>query len=414
MAASKLVYLVSEYPGISHTFIFREIQALRSMGFKVDTASIRKPAHLSRMTATERDEARRTFYIKNASLFSVFQAHYRLLKQSAWRYARMLTGAITFGRRGPKSILKGLGYFAEAGLLLDWIHGEKEVDHVHVHFANPAATVAMIAGLFGTVAYSVSVHGPDIFYNVEENLLAEKVKRAKFVRCISYYCQSQLMRLVPHSFWSRFAVVRCGVDPKVFLPRPEPANAVAEILCLGRLVPAKGQHVLLEACSRLRAKAIPFHLTLVGGGDDQDSLSAVTQRLGLADCITFTGAIGQDQVHAYYDRADLFVLASFAEGVPVVLMEAMAKEIPCISTRITGVPELIEDGVDGFLVTPSNVEELAEQLAVLLGDGELRRQVGSNGRHKVLRQYNLQENCRLMAELFSSFLDETINPVEGD
>lgn len=401
MAAIKLVYLASEYPGISHTFIFREIQTLRSMGFEVATASIRKPEHLSRMTGKEHDEALRTFYIKDSPFTSLFRCHYRLFKRHPWRCLCMLTGALRFGRRGPKSLFKGLAYFAEAGMLIDWMQGEKESSHVHVHFANPAATVAMIAALYKAVDFSMSVHGPDIFYNVEENLLAEKVKRARFVRCISHYCQSQLMRLVPHSCWSKFSIVRCGVDPSVFLPRPEPTNAAAEILCVGRLVPAKGQHILIEACSGLKAKGIPFHLTFVGGGDDRDSLADLARRSGIADRVTFTGAIGQDDVHAYYDRADVFVLASFAEGVPVVLMEAMAKEIPCISTRITGIPELIDDGLDGLLVAPSNAAELSEKLAVLLGDPVMRRTLGRRGREKILERYNLDQNCKGMAELFT-------------
>ncbi len=405
MASMKLVYLASEYPGISHTFIFREIQTLRGMGFEVHTTSIRRPEHLSRMTAVEHEDALKTFYIKDSSLLSLGRSHYRLLKERPWRYLCMLVGALAFGRRGPKSLFKGLAYFAEAGLLIDWMRREKQVDHVHVHFANPAATVAMIAGLYGKVDFSMSVHGPDIFYNVEENLLADKVKRATFVRCISYYCQSQLMRLVPHSCWSKFAIVRCGVDPSVFTPRPEPTNTAAEILCVGRLVPAKGQHVLIDACSRLKAEGIPFHLTFVGGGDDRDSLAALARQLGIAENVTFTGAVGQDEVHACYDQADVFVLASFAEGVPVVLMEAMAKEIPCISTRITGIPELIDDGVDGLLVAPSNAEELAQQLTRLLRDPERRKTLGRNGRIKVLKQYHLDENCRGMAELFSFALN---------
>lgn len=402
MAHQKVVYLASEYPGISHTFIHREIQTLRSMGFQVATASIRRPEHLSRMTALERDEAGETFMIKDSSIKLLWKSHYGLLKGHPWRYLCMLVGALGFGRRGPKSLFKGLAYFAEAGLLIRWMQQEQQAVHVHVHFANPAATVAMIAGLYGPIEFSLSVHGPDIFYNVEENLLSEKVRRAKFVRCISYYCQSQLMRLVPHSFWSKLHIVRCGVDPSVFLPRPEPANEVPRVLCVGRLVPAKGQHILLEACGRLRAEGVPFHLTVVGGGADHDSLVALAARLGLTDCTTFTGAVGQDEVHAHYDRADVFVLASFAEGVPVVLMEAMAKQVPCLSTRITGIPELIDDGEDGLLAAPSNVQELAQKLALLLRDSGMRKRLGGNGRAKILSSYNLDENCRGMFRLFSS------------
>ena len=132
------------------------------------------------------------------------------------------------------------------------------------------------------------------------------------------------MRLVPHEIWARFHIVRCGIDPAVFAPRPDPGNEIPEILCVGRLVPAKGQHILLEACALLRDVKVAFHLTYVGGGEDRDSLEKLSRELNLTKFVAFTGPVGQDQVHEYYDRADVFVLASFAEGVPVVLMEAMA------------------------------------------------------------------------------------------
>ena len=396
----KVVYLASEYPGISHTFIFREIQSLRQQGFHVMTASIRRPGNLEKMTADEKADANKTLYIKDSSVLKVVASHLALLFTNPKPYFFMLRQSVIFSRMGFRNILKAMAYFAETGVLLRWMQNH-QMTHVHVHFANPAATVAMIAATYGTIGYSMSVHGPDVFYNVDTILLAEKVKRATAVRCISYYCRSQLMRLVPHDLWSRFHIVRCGIDPSRFSPRPEPENEVSELLCLGRLVPAKGQHILLEACGLLKQRNIPFHLTYVGGGEDRDSLENLARDLGIDAMVEFTGAVGQDEVHGYYDRADLFVLPSFAEGVPVVLMEAMAKEIVSISTRITGHPELIEDGVDGILVAPSDVEGLADKLRKVIADPALRRKLGAQGRLKVLEKYDLDRNCKQMAEFFS-------------
>jgi glycosyltransferase involved in cell wall biosynthesis len=250
----------------------------------------------------------------------------------------------------------------------------------------------------------MSVHGPDVFYNIDPLLLAEKVRRAAFVRCISYYCQSQLMRLVPPALWDKLDIVRCGINPEVFSPHRSLGNGVPEILCVGRLVPAKGQHILLEACNELRKRDVIFHLTYVGDGEDRPSLESLTREFGLTDSVTFTGAVGQHDVHKYYDYADIFVLASFAEGVPVVLMEAMAKEIPSVSTRITGVPELIDDGKDGILVSPSDVQGLADTLQELLSNKVLRRRLGANGRRKIIDKYNLSQNCPFMADLFQKYL----------
>jgi colanic acid/amylovoran biosynthesis glycosyltransferase len=403
MSAIKLTYLASEYPGISHTFIFREIHGLRNLGFQVNTASIRRPANLARMTAAEKQDAAETLYIKDSSLLQVIRVHGELFWRSPWRYLKMVWDGLKYSRRGPRNSLKGLAYCAEAGILLHWLH-QQDCRHVHVHFANPAATVALIASRYGTIDYSLSVHGPDIFYDVTINLLPDKIKNARFVRCISYYCQSQLMRLVPFEYWSRLTIVRCGVDLEVFQSRPDPGNLVPEILCVGRLVPAKGQHILVAAVGRLKELGIPCHLTLVGGGEDQASLYALAQQLDITDHVTFTGPVGQDEVHAYYDRADVFVLASFAEGVPVVLMEAMAKEIPCVSTHITGIPELIANGVDGLLVTPGNVAELVESLKKLFQDRELQQKLRANGRRKVATMYNLPANCLEMAEVFKKYL----------
>jgi len=394
----KIAYLSSEYPGISHTFILREILALRKSGIEVEAASIRKPAHLAAMTSMEQEEAAGAFYIKSAGIRRFARAHGSLLRRSPGGFLRMAGRTLSLMLRGLSRPLKGAAYLAEAVVLEEWMR-ERGIEHVHVHFANPAATVALVASACGEVSFSVSVHGPDVFYNVDGNVLAEKVKRASFVRCISHYCRSQLMRLVPYEFWTRLHIVRCGVDPTVFLPRPLPANETPEILCVGRLTPSKGQHVLLEACALLESRGVPFHLTLVGGGEDEDSVESLAEKLGLGRKVEFTGPVGQEKVHECYDRADVFVLPSFAEGVPVVLMEAMAKEIPCVATRITGIPELIEDGADGILVPPSDEDALARALEGLLADASLREKLGKRGREKVLNRYNLDDNCRLMGDL---------------
>lgn len=393
----RLAYLASEYPGISHTFIHREVEALRAAGFEVATVSVRSTAGLERLTPAEQQESAQTLRLLERPLFRLPPAHLRLALRHPLCYLRMLGAAATMARRCPW--LKTLGYFLEAGLLQDWL-GRRQIRHVHVHFGNAAANVAMLAAASGLSEFSMSVHGPDIFYDVGENLLAEKTRAATFVRCISHFCCSQMLRLVPHEFWDRFPVVRCGVDTAVFAPRPEPANAVPEILCVGRLVPAKGQHILVEACARLVRDGVPFHLTVIGDGPDRASLTALAGRLGLDRCITFTGALGQAEVRRHYDLADLFVIPSFAEGVPVVLMEAMAKEVPVISTVIAGIPELIESGTDGILVPPADSAALATAIASLLADPARRRELGRRGRDKVLRLYDLNANGAALAEVF--------------
>lgn len=403
MTRQPIAYLASEYPAISHTFIFREIQSLRAQGFSVRTASIRQPAHISIMTTEEQAEASRTLYIKTTNPVKALGIHIALKLGTLPSYIRMFFKALSLWWSGPLDLFKAIAYCAEAGILAAWTRREG-VRHVHVHFANPAATVAMIAASGGYISYSLSMHGPDEFYNIQSDLIPEKVRNASFVRCISHYCRSQVLRVLEPREWDKCHIVRCGIDIESFAPRPEPENRTPEILCIGRLVPAKGQHVLLNACKRLRDRGVAFHLTLVGGGPDRDSLVGDAHRLGIADAVTFTGPVGQDEIHAYYNRADVFALASFAEGLPVVLMEAMGKGIPCVTTAITGHPELIDNGENGFLVAASDIEGLAGRLETLLTSPELRSQMGQKARKKVLAQHDLAVNCAQMAELFERYL----------
>jgi len=400
MIKQPIAYLCSEYPAISHTFIYREIESLRKAGMTVHTASIRKPSNLQFMTAAEQDEAAQTLMVLATPLPLMAKAHLHSLLKKPAGYLRMAFEASKLLFKGPKSPVKALAYFVEAGILLEWMH-RHGITHIHEHFGNPTAIVAILMKTYGGVSYSVSVHGPDIFYAVDSALLAEKVQKASFVRCISHYCRSQIMRISDSERWNRQHIVRCGVDPDLYDVRPEPGNKIPSIICVGRLVPAKGQHTLLEACLLLKNKGLPFHLTMIGEGPDRPSLEKFVVQNNLKGAVTFTGVLGQDKVRQHYDKADLFVLASFAEGVPVVLMEAMAKEIPVISTRITGIPELILHGQEGLLATPGDAEDLASQMLTLLNHPELRRQFGKAGRNKVKANYNQHENNLQMVDLLN-------------
>ena len=208
------------------------------------------------------------------------------------------------------------------------------------------------------------------------------------------------MRISEPAKWDKFHIVRCGVNPDLYSVREEPHNPIPNILCVGRLVPAKGQHILLEACRVLKQEGLQFKVTIIGEGPDSSSLEQFTTINNLKDIVTFTGVLGQNTVRDYYDKADIFVLASFAEGVPVVLMEAMAKEIPVISTRITGIPELIEHEHDGLLATPGDADDLARQIRKLLKNPELRCVFGRAGRKKVISLYNQHINNKQMVNLF--------------
>jgi glycosyltransferase involved in cell wall biosynthesis len=399
-ACPAVSYLASEYPAVSHTFILREVQAVRRLGVRTVTFSVNRPGNLEVMTGAERKEASATTNLKTFSPAALVRANLAVLAKSAIGWLRMASRAMSLCWTGPKSPLKAAAYFAEAAVLLEGML-KAGSNHVHVHFANPAATVALLAASSGLVTMSLSVHGPDEFSNVERDMLAGKVAASSFVRCISHFCKSQVMRHVPFSVWGKLEVVRCGVDVSKFSPRPDPGNSVPVILCLGRLAPAKAQHLLIEALALLAREGVAFKAVFVGGGPDRASLESLAEKLGLVDSVEFTGPLGQQDVLERYRSADVFALPSFAEGLPVVLMEAMAMKIPCLTTHIAGIPELVKDEVNGLLVPAGDVRSLARSLGRLLKDQNLRAKLGERARKAVLEAYDIGENCRAMAELLA-------------
>jgi glycosyltransferase involved in cell wall biosynthesis len=398
----KIAYLCNPYPAISHTFVFREIASLRAEGMDVFTATVDYPTELSKMTAAEQAEGQQTLVLKNSKVLQILLQALRLLSASPAGFLRMVRRACSFGFIGPKNPLKAAGYLAEAVILLSWLR-KNEICHIHEHFANPTALVAMLCREYGGISYSLSIHGPDIFYQVDSAMLAEKVAGAAFVRCISHYCRSQIMRITPHEKWRNAHIVRCGVDPEVYRPSEDPQNSLPRFLCVGRLCPAKGQHLLLAACALLAGKGLAFTLVFIGDGPDRQSLRALCTELDLDPVVTFRGALGQEEVRQEYRAADIFVLPSFAEGVPVVLMEAMAMAKPVVSTRITGIPELIDDGVDGLLAVPGDVDDLAVKLALLRGDAAFGQRLGQAARQKIIKMYSQTKNNKELAVLLRRY-----------
>jgi glycosyltransferase involved in cell wall biosynthesis len=258
----------------------------------------------------------------------------------------------------------------------------------------------MAAKIF-PVTFSLTVHGPDEFYDVPGYRLAEKLSAANLVCAIGFFARSQLMKICDPSLWGKIRVTPLGVDPSVFTPRtPDPDSRLFDVVCVGRLVPAKGQHVLLAAVSRLLSRGRGLRLRLVGDGPDRESLERAARRLGIREHVIFEGAVNQDEIRGILEKADVFALASFAEGIPVVLMEAMAMEIPCVSTSVAGIPELIRDSVDGLLVAPSDEDGLAAAIGRLMDDGELRLRLGAAGRRRVIEKYDLRTNVARLATAF--------------
>lgn len=405
----RIGYLISRYPAVSHTFVLREVRQLRAEGFEIRTASVNPPDRSeAQMTPDEVEALHDSYYLKAHGWRGALAAHL-----AGWRrplaYWRGLKAGWRMGGWNLYQALYGLFYFTEALMLQRWMQRER-LEHLHVHFATAAANIALVLKSMAPIGLSLTIHGPDEFYDVHGQHLSDKIRAADFLVCIGRFARSQVMKLSSAEQWHKFDICPLGVDVDRYRPRSQaPATSLARpsrILCVGRLTPAKGQHVLLEACALLRDWGRPMHLVMVGAGPDEASLKSRSAELGMDPLVEFTGPMNQDEVRQQYQRSDLFALPSFAEGIPVVLMEAMASGLPCVTTRITGIPELIRDGIDGLLVTPSDAHELADALAMLMDDAQLRSELGSAGRQRVREMYNLPDNVAQLGRIFRARLDK--------
>lgn len=386
----RVAYLVSRYPTVSHAFVLREVQGLRSSGLEVQPFTVVRVDRDELVEAATRAEDERTIALRPLRPGSFAAAHARLAFTRPGRYLAALAGAL---RRDPLS-LRGLvwqaAYFAQAVLFVAHLR-RLDIHHVHVHHANVAADVAMLAcRLDRTLSWSLSLHGPTELQDVTGFRVAEKARDASWVACISDFAKAQVAALLEPEQWPKLHVVRLGVDLDTLTPParvPRAHDAPFTILSVGRLAPQKGQSLLLDAVAALRGRGTDARLVLIGEGPLRGALEDQLAHLGLADHVKLLGAVGHDHIARYYAEADAFCLTSFAEGIPVVLMEAMAMELPVVAPRITGIPELVDDGRSGLLVAPGRVDLVADALERIARDPELARRFGAAGRATVAADY---------------------------
>jgi glycosyltransferase involved in cell wall biosynthesis len=392
-----IAYLTGEYPRATDTFIQREVAALRALGFEVETCTIRRtgPEHLT--GPEQRQEAGTTFHVLETVRrpLASLRAHGRALRKPGL-YLRTLGLAWRTAPRGLRGRLYNLIYFAEAVVLAARMQ-DRGVVHLHNHIAKASCTVAMLASALSGIPYSFTLHGPDIFFEPHHWRLDEKIARAAFVACISNFCRSQAMLFSDPEHWDKLHIVHCGVDPARYEAAGERAGG--HLLFVGRLAAVKGVPVLIEALAAVRPLRPGLRLTLIGDGPDRRMLEALAREAGIGDAVEFVGYRSQAEVAATLATVDALVLPSFAEGLPVVLMEAMAAGVPVIATRVAGVPELVREGVHGLLVPPGDTGALAQAVLDLTGDPAKARRMGEAGREVVRREFNSATEAAWLAIL---------------
>jgi colanic acid/amylovoran biosynthesis glycosyltransferase len=406
--ALRLAYMITGYPYPSHAFIQNEVQALRALGVDVTTFVHRAATPDEVLSPADREAFATTRPLKPFRLARYVSAHVGALLTNPAGYAHGLRTAMRMRGEGPRALLWQLFYFGQAVVLWHYCRRAR-LRHIHAHFANVGADVTLLAAAVGGPGWSWSftMHGPTELYDVSWFRLGAKVRSAAFVVCISDFARSQLMGLVDAEQWDKLTVVHCGVDTAGLAARaPDAAHGdgPVSVLCVGRLVPVKGQLVLLEAIAELVRCGHDVRLGLVGGGPMQDALAAAAKRLGIEHYVELTGPLGHPDVLERIRAADVFCLPSFAEGVPVVLMEAMALGVPVLSTRVMGIPELVEDGSCGLLVAPGSRDELVAGLRRLIEDRALRDALGAAGRERVESGYALARSAAQLRALFEEHL----------
>ena len=395
----KIAYFINQYPKVSHSFIRREIIALERLGIQVQRIALRGwDAEV--VDGEDKSGRSRTRYVLQDGALALLLAFLKVMVTSPGRFISAFSLAIKMGRRAERSLPYHFVYLAEACRILPWMR-EFGAQHVHAHFGTNSAEIVMLARSLGGPPYSFTVHGPEEFDKPLFLGLNEKICRAAFVVAISSFGRSQLYRWVAHEDWEKIKVVHCGLEAAFFDVMPVPPMVAPRLVCVGRLCDQKGQLLLIEAANRLAVRGIEFELVLAGDGEMRGDIEALIKRYDLGGRVRITGWISGDQVREEILASRALVLPSFAEGLPVVIMEAMSLRRPVLTTYVAGIPELVRPGENGWLFPAGCIDELADAMETcLLTPTDQLMQMGAAGYARVLTRHSVDTEVTKLATLF--------------
>ena len=388
----RIAYLINQYPAVSHSFIRREIHALERRGFEVMRIAIRGwDAELA--DDDDKVERERTHYVLREGVPTLLMVMALTFLTRPARAVRALRSAFQLSRISKRPLYIDFAYFIEACRIESWLR-TAGIKHLHAHFGTNSAAVAMLVHELGGPPWSFTTHGSTEFDNVGFINLSNKVRDCAFAVAVCSYGRSQLYRFIEHQDWPKVQVVHCGLEP-AFYNVPDRAPHPQRLVCIGRLSKEKGQLLLVEAASRLVALNIEFELVLAGDGEMRADIEALIARYDLQGRVRITGWLSAGQVRDEIQAARALVLPSFNEGLPVVIMEAMALRRPVISTYIAGIPELVRPGEDGWLVPAGDVLALVEAVrACLDAPSSTITQMGEAARQRVLARHDVNVEAR--------------------
>jgi colanic acid/amylovoran biosynthesis glycosyltransferase len=382
--------LVSQYPAPSHTFIRRELDALRRRGISIDTFSVRSPRSEEITSDVDRREFEHTWYILPARPLELLCAHGRTLCGHPIQYVKTFRLALQHRVPGVRALGHALCYFAEAILLAVELK-KRNITHLHNHFANPAAIVGLLASRFLQISWSLTLHGISEFDYPAGLLLAEKVEAANFVTCASFFVRAQAFRIINPDHWHKLFVARCGLELSKleehrYLQGP---RTRIRFVAVGRLTPEKGQIGLVDAFARVIGSGLDAELFLLGEGPERSRIEQRIRDTSLGGRFQLLGRAPEAQTLGAIASADVFVLSSFMEGLPVVLLEAMALGIPVIAPALAGIPELVRHAETGLLFTVGDWMDLAASMKRLAEDKTLRARLAENARQHVRIDFDI-------------------------
>jgi glycosyltransferase involved in cell wall biosynthesis len=397
----RVAYLINQYPMVSHTFIRREIAAVEQSGkVTVSRFSLRQGA-LGFVDPADREEAAKTRVVLDQGVASLLFACLRTALARPRRFLEALALTIRTGVGSDRGLLRNFVYLAEACALLGPFR-DAGVEHVHAHFGTNATAVAMLCRVLGGPPYSFTVHGPLEFDLGPTLALPEKIARAEFVAAITSFCRSQVFRNCGSEQWHKVHVVPCGVDSSFLAEPPAPIPSAPRLVFVGRLSDHKAPGLLVEAVSRLARRGIACELTFAGDGELRAEIESAIARNGLSGRARVLGFADEATVRKHISESRALVLPSFGEGLPVVIMEAFALGRPVVSTYVAGIPELVESGVNGWLVPASSLAELERALQeVLEAPVERLEAMGRDGRARVAAGYDVAKSGALLVALFT-------------
>ena len=361
MSSLRVAYLINQYPKVSHTFIRREILALERQGVVIDRMALRGWDDPTLVDAADLAEREKTRYVQQGGILGLLGEASRMAVSRPIRFFRAFSRALSMSRSAVRPLPYHLVYLAQACRIARWLE-TSGATHLHAHFGTNPAEIAHLVRCLGGPSYSFTIHGQDEIEGAKGLGFPAKIGESKFTVAISAYCRSQILREIPDTDWDKLKIVHCGLDAEYFSENIVDPPAAPLFLSIGRMSPEKGHLILLDAFSKLRLVHSGARLVLAGDGPMRAEIEDRIATLKLADAVEITGWVDAARIENELARTAFLVQPSFIEGLPVVIMEAMAKRRPVISTYVAGIPELVISGKTGWLVPAGETDALAEAM----------------------------------------------------